>query len=50
MQKDLATALDLAHQLGVPTALAEDVIALWTRAAGELAPTADHTEILRVLD
>ena len=50
MQKDLRTALDLAEQLGVPTALAEDVVALWTKAAEELAPAADHTEILRVLD
>lgn len=50
MQKDLSTALDLAHQLDVPTALAEHVVALWMRAAEKLAPTADHTEILRVLD
>ena len=50
MAKDLATALDLAENLGVPTPFAERCVPLWQDAAAHLAPGADHTEIYRFLE
>ena len=49
MAKDLATALDLAHSLGVPAPLAEECIALWSKASKSL-PGADHTAIYSFLE
>ena len=48
MAKDLATALDLAHAVKVPTPLAEACIALWNSASKDL-PGADHTAIFEFL-
>jgi 3-hydroxyisobutyrate dehydrogenase len=42
-------AVGLASELGVGIELGEDALALWRRAADELPPTADHTEIARLL-
>jgi 3-hydroxyisobutyrate dehydrogenase len=49
MRKDLATALDLAHGIGAPVLLADDVVELWSKAETELGKGADHTEIDRLL-
>ena len=49
MAKDLATALDLAHAVKVPTPLAEECIALWNSASKDL-PGADHTAIFKFLE
>ena len=50
MQKDLATALDLANDLRTQTVLAKDVVEFWTKAAETLPAGADHTEIMRMLE
>jgi 3-hydroxyisobutyrate dehydrogenase len=47
MVKDMKIAVGLAEQLGVPSRLGRDAIALWDEAAQGLDPTADHTEIAR---
>ncbi|CAN5365082.1 hypothetical protein BH09ACT5_BH09ACT5_07460 [soil metagenome] len=49
MLKDMRTATDLADQLDVPDELGKAAVDLWARAAGELEPTADHTEIAKWL-
>ncbi len=49
MAKDIRTADDLAHQLGVTSPLADEVAAIWDAALDELGPAADHTEIGRYL-
>ena len=49
MRKDLATALDLAHELGAEMLVADTVVALWTEAEQTLGGRADHTEIARLL-
>lgn len=49
MAKDLATAADLADQLGVTAAGARSAAALWAEALTSLGKTADHTEIYRHL-
>lgn len=49
MTKDIRTADELAHEIGVSAPLADRVTALWTAAAQELGPAADHTEIGRYL-
>lgn len=49
MAKDIRTADDLAHQIGVPAPLADEVAALWDAALAALGPTADHVEIGRYL-
>jgi 3-hydroxyisobutyrate dehydrogenase len=49
MAKDIRTADDLAHQLGVTSPLADEVAALWDAALEKLGSGADHTEIGRHL-
>lgn len=49
MAKDIATADELAHQIGVTAPLADEVAALWNAALEQLGPSADHTEIGRYL-
>jgi 3-hydroxyisobutyrate dehydrogenase len=50
MAKDVRTADDLAHGLGITTPLADLCAKLWDEAAEHLAETADHTEILRYME
>jgi 3-hydroxyisobutyrate dehydrogenase len=47
MLKDMRIAVDLAEQLGVPSALGADAVDLWARAADELPERADHTEVAK---
>ncbi len=49
MLKDMRIAVQLATEEGAPCELGKEAVALWTDAARELAPTADHTEIARWL-
>jgi len=49
MAKDIRTADDLAHQIGVAAPLADEVAALWDAALERLGSSADHTEIGRYL-
>jgi len=49
MAKDIRTADDLAHQIGVNAPLADQVAALWDAAMQALGPAADHVEIGRYL-
>jgi 3-hydroxyisobutyrate dehydrogenase len=49
MAKDIRTADDLAHQIGVAAPLADEVAALWDGALKTLGSSADHTEIGRYL-
>ena len=49
MAKDVELCLAEAHSLGVPMQVGELVQQLWTRAATESAPDADHTEFARVV-
>ena len=50
MDKDLATALKLAQEVGQPMELGRHLISLWHEAAGALPREADHTEIFRYLE
>ena len=50
MAKDVRTADDLAHALGIATPLADQCAELWDAAARALAENADHTEIIRFLE
>jgi 3-hydroxyisobutyrate dehydrogenase len=50
MAKDVRTADDLAHALGIATPLADLCAELWDAAAQELNETADHTEVIRYLE
>lgn len=50
MLKDMRIATGLAHSLGVPISLGDSVVSHWSRAADELPPTADHTEVARFLE
>jgi len=47
MLKDAAIAARLARETGLPSTLADAVVSLWSRAAEDLEPGADHTEIAR---
>ena len=49
MAKDLGTAADLAHHLGVATPLSDACESLWREARAKLGEAADHTEIFRYL-
>lgn len=49
MAKDIRTADELAHQIGVTAPLADKVAALWDAALDNLGNAADHTEIGRYL-
>lgn len=47
MVKDLTTALDLAHESGVPAAFGETCLELWAAALKKLEKNADHTDVVR---
>ncbi|MFD1212012.1 NAD(P)-dependent oxidoreductase [Arthrobacter sp. GCM10027362] len=47
MLKDMRIATQLAEDIHRPSLLGSCAVELWTKAAGELDPTADHTEIAR---
>lgn len=49
MAKDIRTADDLAHAMGIPARLADDCADLWDEAAKALGGDADHTAIDRHL-
>ncbi|MCU1480979.1 MAG: 3-hydroxyisobutyrate dehydrogenase [Subtercola sp.] len=49
MLKDAKIATGLAREVGVPTSLGEEVVAVWQKAVDELPAGADHTEIARWL-
>ena len=49
MAKDIQTADDLAHQIGVRAPLADEIAAMWNAALDRLGPASDHTEIGRYL-
>lgn len=49
MAKDIRTADELAHQIGIAVPLADQVAALWDEAMKALGPAADHVEIGRYL-
>ena len=50
MLKDMKIAVHLAEESGVPSPLGAAAVALWEKAAGDLPPTADHTEVARWLE
>ena len=50
MAKDVRTADDLAHALGIATPLADLCAELWDAAARDLDEKADHTEVIRYLE
>jgi len=50
MAKDVRTADDLAHALGIATPLADLCAGLWEGAARELNERANHTEMLRYIE
>lgn len=50
MVKDMKIAVDLAERSGVACKLGEEAVELWEKAASELEPNADHTEIARWLE
>lgn len=49
MLKDMRIAVGLAEQMGMPSRLGEQAVALWAEAQRALPATADHTEIARWL-
>jgi 3-hydroxyisobutyrate dehydrogenase len=50
MAKDVRTADDLAHALGIATPLAGHCAMLWESAARALPNNANHTEVLRYIE
>jgi 3-hydroxyisobutyrate dehydrogenase len=50
MAKDVRTADDMAHALGIATPLADICAELWDAAAKELGDEANHTEVIRYLE
>jgi 3-hydroxyisobutyrate dehydrogenase len=50
MAKDVRTADDVAHALGIATPLADLCAGLWDAAARELSEKANHTEMIRYLE
>jgi 3-hydroxyisobutyrate dehydrogenase len=50
MAKDVRTADDMAHALGIPTPLADLCAQLWEAAAQALDAKANHTEVLRYME
>jgi len=50
MVKDMGIAVELADQVGAPRALGASALSLWQRAADDLSPDADHTEVARWLE
>jgi 3-hydroxyisobutyrate dehydrogenase len=49
MLKDVATAISLARDVNAATSLGDACLALWSSAADQLPPNADHTAIGSVL-
>jgi 3-hydroxyisobutyrate dehydrogenase len=49
MAKDIGTAMDLGGSLGLNMRLAQHVLKVWSDAAKDLEPSADHTEMYRYL-
>ena len=49
MVKDMAIAVELAGQVGAPSALGATTLRLWEEAAKGLPATADHTEVAKWL-
>lgn len=49
MLKDMRIAVELARETGMPSLLGESAVGLWAKAAEDLSPDADHTEIVRWL-
>ena len=49
MAKDVRTADDMAHALGIATPLADLCAGLWDAAARELNEKANHTEMIRYM-
>lgn len=47
MLKDMKIATDLARAVNVEPALGDGAVGLWSRAAEDLEPAADHTEVAR---
>jgi 3-hydroxyisobutyrate dehydrogenase len=50
MAKDVRTADDMAHALGLATPFAELCARIWEAAARELGEAADHTEVIRYME
>jgi 3-hydroxyisobutyrate dehydrogenase len=50
MAKDVRTADDMAHALGIPTPLADLCTQLWEAAAQTLGEKVNHTEVLRYME
>jgi 3-hydroxyisobutyrate dehydrogenase len=50
MAKDVRTADDMAHALGIATPLADLCADVWDAAAKELGDKANHTEVIRYLE
>ena len=50
MAKDVRTADDMAHALGIPTPLADLCAQLWDDAAQTLGEKANHTKVLRYME
>jgi 3-hydroxyisobutyrate dehydrogenase len=50
MAKDVRTADDMAHALGIPTPLADLCTQLWEAATQALGERASHTEVLRYME
>jgi 3-hydroxyisobutyrate dehydrogenase len=49
MVKDITIAAKLARELGASHALADTTLTVWSEAANQLPPGADHTEIAKLL-
>ncbi|HEX5014318.1 MAG TPA: NAD(P)-dependent oxidoreductase [Candidatus Limnocylindrales bacterium] len=47
MVKDIRIAVELAAAAGAPAHIGEEVVKAWVRAADDLPPEADHTEVAR---
>src|SRR5204863_8185446 len=45
MLKDIGTAISLARELDAATPIGDACLALWAKAAEQLPPDADHTEV-----
>jgi 3-hydroxyisobutyrate dehydrogenase len=50
MVKDVAIAVSLGEELGIPAALSQRALAMWRQAGDALGEGADHTEIARWVD
>jgi 3-hydroxyisobutyrate dehydrogenase len=50
MAKDVRTADDMAHALGIATPMADVCAQLWEAAAQSFDEKANHTEVLRYLE